>query len=51
LEESVKQMKQGGASVRGVILNGVQPHRGYRYGYRYGYRSQYRYADSKQAKR
>jgi tyrosine-protein kinase Etk/Wzc len=47
LEESVKQMKQGGASVRGVILNGVQPHRGYRYGYRYGYRSQYRYADSK----
>jgi tyrosine-protein kinase Etk/Wzc len=51
LDESVKLMKQGGSNVRGIILNGILPQRGYRYGYRYGYRSEGKYVDTNESQR
>ncbi|MGD8275635.1 MAG: CpsD/CapB family tyrosine-protein kinase, partial [Thiohalocapsa sp.] len=42
LESAVKQLTQGGAKVRGFVLNDVRVFRGYGYGYRYGYRYSYK---------
>jgi tyrosine-protein kinase Etk/Wzc len=51
LDEAVRRMRQGGARVRGFVVNGIEHGRGYgygyRYGYRYGYTYRYRYSDAK----
>ena len=53
VQESVKRLEQSGASLRGVIFNGLDLSRrayrygyGYKYGYKYGrYRYQYKAYD------
>jgi tyrosine-protein kinase Etk/Wzc len=45
LEESVKRMRQGGAAVRGFIMNGLDIRR-HGYAYRYGYGYGYKYSDA-----